>query len=83
MTLQYVAGVANASDIGKSYQLYHKLGGKSELTPRGKILISPADDGSGLSATFIKGDSTKLNTNEFDNMVLKCFIFGIFNGYLK
>ena len=70
LTLQCVVGVANASsDIGKSYQLYHKLGGKSELTPRGKILISPADDGSGLSATFIKGDSTKLNTNEFDNMV--------------
>ncbi|KAL7492513.1 hypothetical protein ACHAWT_003925 [Skeletonema menzelii] len=69
LTLQCVAGFANASDIGKSYQLYHKLGSQSELTPRGKILISPADDGSGLSATFMNDNSAKLDTDAFDNMV--------------
>jgi len=63
-------GVAIASDIGKSYQLFHKLGSQSELTPRGKILISPSDnDGGGLSATFIKDNSAKLDVNAFDSMV--------------
>eukprot|EP00984_Skeletonema_dohrnii_P013422 scaffold5563_cov111-Skeletonema_dohrnii-CCMP3373.AAC.1 len=70
VTLHCVAGIAIASDIGKSYQLYHKLGSQSELTPRGKILISPSDnDGIGLSATFIKDNSAKLDTDAFDSMV--------------
>jgi hypothetical protein len=69
-TLHCVAGIATASDIGKSYQLYHKLGSQSELTPRGKILISPSDnDGNGLSATFITDNSAKLDTDAFDSMV--------------
>jgi hypothetical protein len=70
LALHCVVGIAIASDIGKSYQLYHKLGSQSELTPRGKILISPSDnDGNSLSATFIKDNSAKLDTNAFDSMV--------------
>lgn len=69
-TLHCIAVVTIASDIGKSYQLYHKLGSQSELTPRGKILISPSDnDGGGLSATFIKDNSAKLDAIAFDSMV--------------
>ena len=58
-----------ASDIGKSYQLYHKFGPSSQLTPRGKVFISPSENGNGLSATFITGNAVKLDVNELDSMV--------------
>ena len=76
-TLHCLAGMAVAADIGKSYQLYHKLGSKSELTPRGKILISQSDDIGGLTAKFIKDSSTTLDAAAFDDMVESSALYTI------
>ena len=64
----FIASVfAEAADIGKSYQLYHKLG-NANIKPRGTITIAPDEDG-GLVATFHPDKSARLEIAAFDDMV--------------
>jgi hypothetical protein len=64
-------GVVLASDIGKTYQVYHKLGNESKMTSRGKITIAPPsdEDSIGLVATFHPDISAQLDAVLFDAMV--------------
>lgn len=73
----HCVGIVIASGVGKAYQLYHKLGQSQQLAPRGKILIAPSENGNGLSATFIKDDSAKFDTNEFDNMIKNSALYTV------
>ena len=71
--LHLILGVALvlATDIGKTYQVYHKLGNESKMTSRGKITIAPPsdEDSIGLVATFHPDNSAQLDTTLFDAMV--------------
>ncbi|KAL7553112.1 hypothetical protein ACHAWF_016370 [Thalassiosira exigua] len=62
------AVMAEPSDLGKLYQLYHKLGDDSSLAPRGAVRIAPDENG-GIGATFLPHDSAQLDTVAFDAMV--------------
>ena len=62
--------LAAASDVGKTYRLYHKLGNSSRLTPRGSITIAPSSDADGdLVATHHPEENVQLDTMAFDGMV--------------
>lgn len=68
-----VGGVLAATpsdNIGKSYNLYHKLGNESKMTSRGTIKIAPSEDADGgLVATFDPDSSARLDSVAFDGMV--------------
>jgi hypothetical protein len=65
------ASVVSSSGIGKTYQVYHKLGNESKMTSRGKITIAPPsdEDSIGLVATFHPDSSAQLDMALFDAMV--------------
>mmetsp|Transcript_17410 Transcript_17410/g.37588 ORF Transcript_17410/g.37588 Transcript_17410/m.37588 type:complete len:308 (+) Transcript_17410:125-1048(+) len=66
----FIGGViAESSDVGESYHLYHKLGNGSDLTPRGTIKIYPSETNNELVATFHPEKSAQLDTSAFDSMV--------------
>ena len=62
--------ISSASTIGKSYQLYQRLGNEAKPTQRGTITIAPSEDdnNSQLVATFNPAE-TELDAAAFDRMV--------------
>jgi len=70
LSLLFVVAVSAADDtIGKTYNVFHKLGNNDdEMKSRGTIQIAPDED-SVLVATFHSDKSAQLDTSAFDKMV--------------
>ena len=71
-TAAAAAPSTNTNTIGKSYNLYHRLGNESKITSRGTIKIAPSEDdadGGHLVATFEPDGSARLDSVAFDSMV--------------